>query len=137
VITGGRDGQDRAMSAPWDAHRTSIGALSVGVGTAGLLAPRPVACLLGVPHAAAAGDAALPLLVRLVAARNIALGAALLATPAPQPRRATEVTLLLTAVDAAAVWSAHRRGELGRRSAVLSSLVLAVAAAGTAYWHRR
>lgn len=125
------------MSSPWDAHRKTIGALSVWVGTAGLVAPRPVARLLGVPAPAAAGDGALPLLVQLVAARNVALGAALLVTPAPQPRRATEVTLLLTTLDAAAVWGAHRRGRLARRSAVLSSVVLAVAAAGTAYWHRR
>ena len=125
------------MSSPWDAHRRTIGALSVWVGTAGLLAPRPVARLLGVPAPAAASDAGLPLLVRLVAARNVALGAALLVTPAPQPRRATEVTLLLTGLDAAAVWGAHLRGDLARRSAVLSSVVLAVAAAGTAYWHRR
>lgn len=125
------------VSRRWDAQRRTVGTLSVCVGAAGLLAPRCVAGLLGVQPRAAARDASLPLLVRLVAARNLAMGVALLVTPRPQPRRATEVTLLLTALDAAAVLGAHRGGDAGRRSAVLSSLVLATATAGAVDWHTR
>ncbi len=79
----------------------------------------------------------LPLLVRLAAARNIAMGAALLVTPAPQARRTTEVTLLLTALDAAAVLVARRGGDVAPRSVVLSSVVLGTSAYGAVRWHRR
>jgi len=82
-------------------------------------------------------DGALPLLVRLVAARNIAMGAALLVTPAPQARRTTEITLLLTVLDAAAVLVGRRGGDVAGRSAGLSLAVLSLAAAGAARWHRR
>jgi hypothetical protein len=121
----------------WDVQRKSIGTLSVWLGTAGLFAPRAITRLLGVRDAATRDDVALPLLVRLVAARNIAMGAALLVSPPPQPRRTTEVTLLLTVLDAAAVLVAHRGRDVARRSAVLSLLVLSGAAAGTVRWHRR
>jgi hypothetical protein len=111
--------------------------LSIWLGTAGLFAPRAVPRLLGVREAATAGDVALPLLVRLVAARNIAMGAALLVSPPPQPARTTEVTLLLTLLDAAAVLTAARAGDVARRSAVLSLVVLSGAVAGAVRWHRR
>ncbi|MCF6743668.1 DUF4267 domain-containing protein, partial [Blastococcus sp. KM273128] len=91
------------MDHEWDVTRKSIGTLSIWLGTAALFAPRWLAGVLGVRDTAARTDVALPLLVRLMAARNIALGAALLVTPASQARRATEVTLLLTGLDAAAV----------------------------------
>lgn len=124
------------MSDRWAAQRKSIGALSVWVGTVALFAPRATARLLGVRAEATGGDAALPLLVRLVAARNVALGATLLVSPPPQAQRATEVTVLLTALDAAAVLTARRTGDVTTRSAVMSSLVLATAVAGAAWWHR-
>jgi hypothetical protein len=125
------------VTETWDTTRKSVGSLSVWLGTAALFAPRAITRVLGVPESAARTDTALPLLVRLVAARNIAMGAALLVTPPPQPRRATEVTLLLTALDAAAVWTAAAEGDVARRSAVLSGVVLALASAGTVAWHRR
>lgn len=124
------------MSDSWDITRKSIGSLSVWLGTGALFAPRALAGVLGVRDAAATGDVALPLLVRLIAARNIAMGAALLVTPAPQARRTTEVTMLLTALDLAAVLVARRGGDVAPRSAGLSLTVASLAAAGTAYWHR-
>src|SRR3712207_3624090 len=125
------------MSRDWDVTRKSVGSLSIWLGTAGLFAPRALPRLLGVDEQATRGDAALPLLVRLIAARNIAMGAALLVTPAPQARRTTEVTLLLTTLDAAAVLIGRRGGDVARRSAALSLVVLAASAAGAGRWHRR
>ena len=124
------------MADPWDITRKSIGSLSIWLGTGALFAPRALTRVLGVRPDATTGDVALPLLVRLIAARNIAMGAALLVTPPPQARRTTEVTMLLTGLDAAAVLVARRGGDVAGRSAGLSMTVLALAAAGTAYWHR-
>ena len=124
-------------SNEWDTTRKAVGSLSIWIGTAALFAPRWIAGTLGVRPDAARGDVALPLLVRLGAARNIAMGAALLVTPAPQARRTTEVTLLLTALDAAAVWTSRAEGDVARRSAVLSGIVLALSSYGAARWHRR
>src|SRR5919107_4596285 len=108
------------MAADWDLTRKSIGTLSIWLGTAALFAPRAITGALGVRDVAARSDVALPLLVRLIAARNIAMGAALLVTPAPQAKRTTEVTRLLTAPDAAAVLVGRRGGDVARRSVVLS-----------------
>ncbi len=124
-------------SRDWDTTRKTVGTLSIWIGTAALFAPRWLAAARGGRPDAARGDVALPLLVRLGAARNIAMGAALLVTPAPQARRTTEVTLLLTALDAAAVWTSRAAGDVRPRSAVLSGVVLAVSAYGAARWHRR
>lgn len=125
------------MAREWDVTRKSVGTLSIWVGTAALFAPRWIAGSLGVRPDAARDDVALPLLVRLGAARNIAMGAALLVTPAPQARRTTEVTLLLTALDAAAVLVARRGGDVAPRSAALSLAVLGTSAYGAVRWHRR
>ncbi|SNS15959.1 hypothetical protein SAMN06893096_102283 [Geodermatophilus pulveris] len=125
------------MARDWDVTRKTVGTLSIWVGTAALFAPRALPRLLGAAERATRTDVLLPLLVRLAAARNIAMGAALLVTPAPQARRTTEVTLLLTALDAAAVLAARRGGEVAPRSAVTSLVVLGTAAAGAVRWHRR
>jgi hypothetical protein len=125
------------MAREWDVTRTTVGTLSIGIGTAALFAPRALPRLLGASATGTREDVLLPLLVRLAAARNIAMGAALLVAPAPQPRRTTEVALLLTALDAAAVLVARRGGDVARRSAVTSLLVLGTAAAGAVRWHRR
>ncbi len=124
------------MTDPWDTTRKSIGTLSIWLGTGALFAPRAITRALGVRDSATTGDVALPLLVRLIAARNIAMGAALLVSPAPPPRRTTEVTMLLTALDAAAVLVARRGRDVAPRSAALSLAVLGAAAAGTVHWHR-
>ena len=125
------------MARDWDVTRKSIGTLSIWIGTAALFAPRALPRLLGVDDTGTRTDVLLPLLVRLAAARNIAMGAALLVTPAPQARRTTEVTLLLTALDAAAVLVARRGGDVAPRSVVLSSTVLGASAYGAVRWHRR
>ena len=125
------------MSGEWDATRKTVGTLSIWVWTEALFAPRWIAGALGVRPDAARDDVALPLLVRLGAARNIAMGAALLVNPPPQARRTTEVTLLLTALDAAAVWTSRATGDVRPRSAVLSGIVLAISSYGAARWHRR
>ena len=125
------------MGEEWDTTRKTIGTLSIWLGTAALFAPRRLSRVLGVRSTATDADVALPLLVRLMAARNITLGAALLLVPASQARRATEVTLLLTGLDAAAVLVARRGGDVAPRSAGLSLAVLATAAAGAVRWHRR
>ena len=65
------------MSRDWDVTRKSIGSLSIWLGTAALFVPRALPRLLGVDAEATRTDTALPLLVRLIAARNIAMGAAL------------------------------------------------------------
>lgn len=125
------------MARDWDVTRKTIGTLSIWIGTAALFAPRALPRLLGADDTGTRTDVLLPLLVRLAAARNIAMGAALLVTPAPQARRTTEVTLLLTALDAAAVLVARRGGDVAPRSVVLSSIVLATSAYGAVRWHRR
>ncbi|WP_164701960.1 DUF4267 domain-containing protein [Modestobacter sp. KNN46-3] len=125
------------MTVNWDVTRKSIGTLSIWLGTGALFAPRAITRALGVDERATGNDIALPLLVRLIAARNIAMGAALLVTPVPQARRTTEVTLLLTALDGAAVLVGRRGGDVADRSVGLSMTVLGLAAAGAAHWHRR
>src|ERR671917_2344508 len=113
------------MAREWDVTRRTVGTLSIWVGTAALFAPRTLPRLLGADDTGTRTDVLLPLLVRLAAARNIAMGAALLVTPAPQARRTTEITLLLTGLDAAAVWTSRATGDVRPRSAVLSGIVLA------------
>ena len=125
------------MNEEWEVTRKSVGTLSIWLGTAALFAPRWLSGALGVRDAAARSDVALPLLVRLMAARNITLGAALLVTPASQARRASEITLLLTGLDAAAVLVARRGGDVAQRSVVLSLAVLTTAVAGAVRWHGR
>jgi hypothetical protein len=125
------------MSRDWDVTRRSIGSLSIWLGTAALFVPRALPRLLGVDEVATRTSSGRAVSVRLIAARNIAMGAALLVTPAPQARRTTEVTLLLTVLDAVAVLVARRGGDVARRSAGLSLVVLALSAAGAVRWHRR
>ena len=125
------------MAREWDVTRTTVGTLSIWIGTAALFAPRALPRLLGASEIGTREDVLLPLLVRLAAARNIAMGAALLVTPAPQASRTTEVTLQLTTLDVAAVLVARRGGDVARRSAVTALLVLGTAAAGAVRWHRR
>jgi hypothetical protein len=125
------------MTREWDVTRKSVGTLSIWIGTAALFAPRTLPRWLGASETGTRTDVLLPLLVRLAAARNIAMGAALLVTPAPQARRTTEVTLLLTALDAAAVLVARRGGDVAPRSAALSLAVLGTSAYGAVRWHRR
>ena len=70
-------------SGPLATVRTAT--LSIGIGTAALFAPRALPRLLGASETGTREDVLLPLRVRLAAARNIAMGAALLVTPRRGP----------------------------------------------------
>lgn len=99
-----------------------VGLVSVGLGAVAAASPRRVAAAGGVREPDAA---VLPLLVRLVAARQVSLGIALL-TRRPVPvGRASGLFLPVTALDAAAVLGAVRAGVLHRRSAAMALTVLA------------
>ena len=54
------------MSSDWDIARTTVGTLSIWIGTTALFAPRWIAGSLGVRPDAARDDVALPLLVDVV-----------------------------------------------------------------------
>jgi hypothetical protein len=99
-----------------------VGQVSVGLGVVAVVAPRGVARAGGVRTADT--DPVLPLLVRLNAARQLALGLALLTRRPADPRRSAALFLPITGVDAAAVLLARRRGLLAPRSTVMALAVL-------------
>ena len=100
----------------------TVGVVSVALGALATVAPARVAAVGGVKDAS---GPVLPLLVRLVAARQVSLGIALL-TRRPTPVvRASGLFLPVTALDAAAVLVARRAGALERRSTVMALCVLA------------
>ena len=100
-----------------------IGWASVAVAGVAAVAPRGLAGAAGVR--AAQDDAALPVVVRFAAARQLSLGLALLTrTPVPVGRSA-RLFLPLTALDAAAALDGVRRGTLAPRAGVLALTVLA------------
>jgi hypothetical protein len=101
----------------------AVGVASVAFGVVAALAPRRVAAAGGVR--AAATDAALPVVVRFAAARQLSLGLALLTRHPPDAGRAARLFLPLTALDAAAALSGVRAGVLAPRAAALSLTVLA------------
>ncbi len=74
----------------------------------------------------AGDDAALPVLVRLVAARQAVIGLALLTRVPVDVRRSAALFLPLTAADLAAVSGGVASGVLRRRSAVMSAAVFGV-----------
>jgi hypothetical protein len=100
-----------------------VGRVSVGLGVVAVVAPRQVARAGGVRTAHT--DPALPLLVRLNAARQLALGLALLTRRPVDPLRSAALFLPITAVDAAAVLLARRAGLLAPRSTAMALTVLA------------
>ena len=104
----------------------AVGLACVGLGGLAIARPRALAEAAGVRSA---GDASLPVLVRLAAARQVVLGLALLTRSPVDVRRSAGLFLPLTALDAAAVLGGTRQGVLARRSAVLSLVVLATNAA--------
>jgi len=129
----GRRGQTAAVTVDggsWAAAWRGVGWASLALAGVAVAAPRRLAAAAGVRHADE--DATLPLLVRLAAARQVALGLALLTRRPLDPRRAAGLFLPLTAVDAAAVLAAWQRGTVAPRAAVASLAVLAAttAAAG-------
>ena len=105
----------------------AVGQISLGLAGVALLRPRELAAAAGVR--VARDDRALPVLVRLIAARQAVLGLALLTRTPPDVRRAAGLFLPLTALDLAAVAGGSAAGVLSRRSLALSGAVLAVNAA--------
>ena len=123
-----RDSERHPPVTPLQRLVQGVGVVSVGLGAVAAVAPRRVAAAGGVRDPDAP---VLPLLVRLVAARQLSLGVALL-TRRPVPvGRASGLFLPVTALDAVAVLSGVRRGVLHRRSAALALAVLATNAAVT------
>ena len=100
----------------------AVGVVSVGLGGVGVARPRALAAAAGVRPT---GDASLPVLVRLAAARQVVLGLALLTRSPVDVRRSAGLFLPLTALDAATVLAGTRQGVLARRSSVMSLVVLA------------
>lgn len=98
-----------------------VGVVSLGLAAVALVRPEAVAAAGGVR----APQDALPLLVRLNAARQAVLGLALLTRSPADLRRSARLFLPLTALDAVAVGLAARRGVVGTRSVVMAGAVLA------------
>ncbi len=100
-----------------------VGVVSLGLAGVGLLRPRELAYVAGVR---ASGEASLPVLVRLNAARQAVLGLALLTRTPTDVGRSAGLFLPLTALDAAAVLLGVRSRALAPRSAVMALTVLGV-----------
>lgn len=100
----------------------AVGWTSVGLGLLAAAAPRRVARAGGVADPSAA---AVPVLVRLAAARQLSLGLAILSRRPVPVGRSARLFLPVTVVDAAAVLAGVRSGALERRSGAYSLLVLA------------
>lgn len=99
-----------------------VGVVSVVLGGYASVQPRRVAAVGGVRDPEAP---VLPLLVRLVAARQVALGVAILTRHPVPVGRSAGLFLPVTALDAAAVLGARRAGVLSGRSVPMALAVLA------------
>ena len=104
--------------------RNAVGAVSMGLGVLGVLAPRTTARAFGVR-----GAGALPLLVRMVGVRNAALGLRTLQATGAEERRSVQTGLALGVVDGVAVLTAVRNGVLSKKAAAGVLVVLAALAA--------
>lgn len=112
----------------------AVGVTSVALAAAGLAAPRGLASVAGVVRP---DSDALPVLVRLNAARQGVLGLALLTRTPVDVDRASGLFLPLTALDLGAVVLGVRSGALARRSLVMAGAVLATNAAVSLAARRR
>ena len=108
--------------------RNAIGAISVALGAAAVLAPRTTARALGVR-----GAGELPLLTRMIGVRNATMGLRTLQATGDEQAKAVQAGLVVGAVDVLAVLAAARKGVLSKRGA-LGVLVLlgGIAALGVA-----
>lgn len=128
---GCRDGQQPGMTTitvelDKEQARNAVGAVSVVLGAAAVLAPAKTAALFGVRS-----GGALPLLVRMVGVRNATMGLRTLQATGGEQARALQAGLAVGAVDGLAVLLAARAGYITKRAAVGVLLVLAaIAAAG-------
>jgi hypothetical protein len=99
-----------------------VGAVSVALAVVGLVRPGALVAAGGVVGGA---SGALPLVVRLAAARQGVVGLALLTRRPTDVRRSAGLFLPLTTVDAVVVLSAVRSGVLLPRAGAMSLAVLA------------
>jgi len=108
--------------------RNAVGAVSVALGAAAVLAPRTTAGAFGVR-----AGGALPLLVRMVGVRNAVMGLRTLEATGDEQARAVQAGFVVGAVDAVAVLAAWRAGLVTRKAALGVLLVLGgIAALGAA-----
>ena len=108
--------------------RNAVGAVSVALGAAAVLAPRTTAGTFGVR-----AGGALPLLVRMVGVRNAVMGLRTLEATGDEQAKAVQAGFVVGAVDAVAVLAAWRAGVVSRKAALSLLLVLgAIAALGVA-----
>ena len=106
--------------------RNAVGAVSVALGAAAVLATRTTAGAFGVR-----AGGALPLLVRMVGVRNAVMGLRTLQATGDEQARAVEAGFVVGAVDAVAVLAAWRAGLVSRCAALGVLVVLgAIAALG-------
>lgn len=106
--------------------RNAVGAVSVALGAAAVLAPRTTARAFGVR-----AGGALPLLVRMVGVRNAVMGLRTLQATGDEQARSVQAGFAVGAVDAVAVLAAWRAGLVSRRAALATLVVLgAIAALG-------
>ena len=113
--------------APSAVFVRAVGVVSVALAAVGLVRPRALTAAGGVVDDP--GGGAVPLLVRLGAARQGVLGLALLTRRPTDVRRSAGLFLPLTTVDAVVVLLAVRAGVLLPRAGVASLAVLTTNAA--------
>ena len=102
-----------------DTARNAVGAVSVALGAAAVLAPRTTAAGFGVP-----ADGALPLLVRMFGVRNAVMGLRTLEATGDEQAKAVQAGFVVGAVDVVAVLAAWRAGLITRRAALGTIVVL-------------
>ena len=113
--------------------RDAVGALSVALGALAVVAPRRTAKVFGVKGSPAPTYDVVPLLVRMVGARNATMGLRTLQSDGDEQVRALKAGLAVGVVDGVAVLAAWRSGALSRRAAVGALVLLGgIAALGVA-----
>jgi hypothetical protein len=108
-----------------DVARTALAVVRIVNGTAALLVPGVLLRRLGAGPAADAADASGVYPFRLFGVRTVLIGADLLVLRGPALRRATRTAVLIHAADTVAAVATGLRGELPRRSAVVTTLISA------------
>jgi hypothetical protein len=105
-----------------DVARTALAVVRLVNGTAALLVPEVLLRRLGADPAV---DASGVYPFRLFGVRTVLIGADLLVLRGPALRRATRTAVLLHGADTVAAVATGLRGELPRRSAVVTTLISA------------
>lgn len=102
-----------------DTARNAVGAVSVALGAAAVLAPRTTAGAFGVP-----ADGAVPLVMRMMGVRNAVMGLRTLEATGDEQAKAVQAGFVVGAVDVVAVLAAWRAGLITRRAALAAIVVL-------------